>query len=60
MRVHLIKEKTIREYVLQHAHGKPSFDNWLSKLFLADWNSTEDINATFGTADFLGNSTNRI
>lgn len=60
MRVHLIKEKTIRQFVDAHAQSKPSFDSWISKVFLADWKNPQDISKTFASADLLGNGSNRV
>lgn len=31
-----------------------SFEEWLSKIKMADWNIPEDIKNTFPAADFLG------
>ncbi len=60
MKVHLIKEKTIRSYITEHAGSKASFEEWLSKVKLADWVTTEDIVLNFPSADFLGNSSYRV
>ncbi|HRO86303.1 MAG TPA: type II toxin-antitoxin system HigB family toxin [Niabella sp.] len=59
MKVHLIKEKTIRDYIVGNRGSKASFQEWLSKVKLADWTTTEDIVQTFPSADFLGNSSFR-
>jgi mRNA interferase HigB len=60
MRVHLIKEKTIEEFVTKHASGKGSFKLWLNLIKSADWNVPEDLLSTFGSADLLGNGSERI
>lgn len=60
MKIRLIKKKTISDYVIQNPSSRKSFDNWVSKLKLADWNNINDMSATFGTADLLGKRSNRI
>lgn len=60
MKVHLIKEKTIRNYVSEHAGSKASFEDWLSKIKIVDWNTPDNIKGTFHSADFLGNSSYRV
>lgn len=60
MKIHLIKEKTIRNFVLENPSGKIPFEDWVSKLKSTDWNNTSDIKATFRSADLLGNGTNRV
>lgn len=60
MRVHLIKEKTVEDFVRKHAVGKSAFSNWLGVLKNADWNRPEDMLLTFGAADLLGNGSNRV
>ena len=60
MRVHLIKEKTIEDFVLDHARSRPSFQDWTNKVRYADWNTPTDIKSTFGSADFLGKGSNRV
>ncbi len=60
MKVHLIKEKTIRVFVAGNNSGKISFEEWLSKAKLADWNVPADIKCTFPSADLLGNNSQRV
>jgi len=60
MKVHLIKEKSIRQFIEKHARSKSSFEEWLSKVFEADWESPKDIKQTFGSADLLGKSSSRV
>jgi mRNA interferase HigB len=60
MKVHLIKKQSIEEFVIGHATSKGSFTNWLNILKNADWRISEDIQATFGSADILGNGTDRV
>jgi mRNA interferase HigB len=60
MKVHLIKEQTIRDYVVGYAPGKRSFENWLTAAKYADWAIPEDIRHTFGSADLLGYGSDRV
>lgn len=60
MKVRLIKRQTILEFTRNHARSKVSFDIWLRILKEANWLQIEDIKLTFGSADFLGNGTNRV
>jgi len=59
MKVHLIKVQTIEDYVADNARSRVSFDHWLTALKDADWNEPKDIIVSYGTADNLGNGTNR-
>lgn len=60
MKVHLIKEKTILKYAETQARTKSSFDEWMSKISDADWGLPNDIGETFGSADLLGNGSERV
>lgn len=60
MKIHLLKEKTIRHYVKAHAGSKISFEEWLSKIKLADWNLPGDIKSSFPAADLLGSGSFRV
>jgi mRNA interferase HigB len=60
MRVHLIKERTIREYVSKNEKSRASFDDWLSKVHFADWAVPQDIKSTFPAADLLGRGSERV
>jgi mRNA interferase HigB len=60
MRVHLIKERTIENFIVKHAVSKTSFRLWLNVIRTVDWTTPEDILATFGSADLLGNGSERV
>lgn len=60
MRVRLIKKKTIEDFALQNANSRSSLRMWLTIIKMADWETPEDITATFGSADLLGNGSNRV
>jgi mRNA interferase HigB len=60
MRVHLIKKQTIEDFAAAHPRSRSSFEEWLEKLKHANWEKLLDIKSTFGTADFLGRSTDRV
>jgi mRNA interferase HigB len=60
MRVHLIKEQALEDYVAGHAASKRSFENWVTAVKFADWDIPEDIQQPLGNADLLGNGTNRV
>ncbi len=60
MKVHLIKAQTIRDYVGKHKPSESSFENWMIIIKVSDWTKANDINATFATADLLGNGSDRV
>ena len=60
MKVNLIKRQTVQNYIDGHAPGRRSFEYWLTSIKYADWNNPEDIQKTFGTADLIGNGSDRI
>lgn len=60
MRIHLIKKQTIEDYVLHNARSRSSFTHWLTIIKYAVWNIPADIQQTFGSADLLGKSSNRV
>ena len=60
MKVHLIKKQSIIAFTEKHATSRSSFAYWLAIIKMADWNEPADIMATFGSADLLGNSCNRV
>jgi mRNA interferase HigB len=60
MRVHLIKEKTIRLFIAQYPGSRLSFEEWLTKVKLADWELPGDIKYTFPSADLLGKGSSRV
>lgn len=60
MRVHLIKKQTLIDYALGHSNSIAAFNYWLEAVKFADWNKPEEIKSTFGTADILGNDSNRV
>ena len=60
MRVHLIRKETIEEFARKNARSRPSFNDWLIKVKFADWDTPAVIQDTFGSADLLGNNSNRV
>ena len=60
MKVHLIRKDTIEGYATSNARSRPSFEEWLTKLKLADWDKPTDIQLSFGSADLLGKGSNRV
>jgi len=60
MRVHLIRKQTIEDHVLEHSTSRTGYKIWLGLLKGADWYVPKDIMATFGTADLLGNGSDRV
>lgn len=59
MRVHLIRKETVEDFVRYNAPARVSFADWLAKIKYADWETPEDIQATFRSADLLGCGSNR-
>ena len=60
MKVHLIKKKTILEFIKVHNNSKKDFEQWMSILNAANWNKPLDIGCLFPTSDLLGNGSNRV
>jgi mRNA interferase HigB len=60
MRVHLIRRETIEAYAVENARSRPSFAIWLTAVKYAKWNRPSDIKKTFGSADLLGDGSNRV
>jgi mRNA interferase HigB len=60
MKVHLIKKQTIEDYGKENARIRVPLSLWLSVLKGVDWKCPEDILKTFGAADLLGNSCERV
>ena len=59
MKVRLIKRKSIEDFAAQNARSRSSFRLWLASLKRADWTEPGDIAETFGSADLLGDGSNR-
>ena len=60
MKIHLVKEKTIRNYVLGNVNSKIPFEEWLANLKMADWNKPADIQVSYNRVDLLGKGSNRV
>lgn len=60
MKVHLIRKETIEEFAKKNAQSRTSVSEWLVKVKFADWNTPAEIQNTFGSADLLGNNSNRV
>ena len=60
MKVHLIKKQTIEDFALANTGSRISLQEWLEKIKYADWEKPLDIKSTFGSADLLGKSSERV
>lgn len=60
MKVHLIRKETVEEFASNNAQSRASLSEWLAKVKFADWNTPAEIQNTFGSADLLGNNSNRV
>jgi len=60
MKIRLVKRQTVLDFMQSHSRSRSSFNIWLRMLKGADWKSTDDILNIFGSADFIGNGTDRI
>ena len=60
MKIRLVKKKTIAKYQNANASSRSSFDQWIDKLKNANWDTTNDIKETYGSADQIGKSSNRV
>ena len=59
MRIHLIRKDTIEQFASENTQSRGPFEEWLTKLKYADWESTYDMKFTFPSVDLLGNGSNR-
>ena len=59
MNIHLIRKETIETFCIQNVQSRGPFQEWLTKLKFADWESTYDMKQTFPSVDILGNGSNR-
>lgn len=48
------------EYVADNSGSMAAFEGWLTKLELADWETSNEIKQTYGSADLLGSGTSRV
>lgn len=55
MKVHLIKWRSIDEFVVKHARSKTSFEKFKETVKSADWHTINDLQQTFGAADIIDN-----
>ena len=59
MRIHLIRKDTIEHFASENAQSRGPFEEWLTRLKYADWESTYDMKLTFPSVDLIGNGSNR-
>ena len=59
MTIHLIRKDTIELYSIQNAQSRDAFEEWMSKLKNADWETSSDMKSTFPSVDLLGNGSSR-
>lgn len=60
MKVHLIKRQTVEDFARANAQSRIALTDWLEKIKFANWESPEDINFTFKSADLLGKGSDRV
>lgn len=60
MKIHLVKKRSVIEYIDSNPNSEKPFLNWLKVLDSARWNKPSDILFSFRTADILGKGTNRV
>lgn len=60
MKVHLIKENTLKKYARENASLRAAVRLFLEMLTIAVWVHPGDIKKQFGAADILGNGSCRV
>lgn len=60
MKVHIIKEQTIRDYMLKYPSSTAGFNQWLTLTRIAFWEKPADIVKLFPSSDILGNGSQRV
>lgn len=59
MRVKLFLQRSIEDYIVNHANGKRHFLSWLKSIKEADWNEPADITKVIN-GNLLGRGSNRV
>jgi mRNA interferase HigB len=60
MRVRLLTKNTVEKYIAFNSQSRAPFESWLESLSDADWDTPQDILATFNGADILGKGSKRV
>jgi len=60
VRIHLIKERTIYEYLESNSVAVSGFNNWLRVLNGSNWFQPSDILKSFNSADIIGKGKKRV
>jgi mRNA interferase HigB len=60
MKVHLIKWQSVEAFMKDNAGSRSSLSLWLAVLKRSEWNDPADILKSFGSADLIGNGTDRV
>ena len=55
MKVHLVKWKSIENFIVDNARSKASFERFKTAVKGAGWESVNDLQDTFGSADLINN-----
>jgi mRNA interferase HigB len=56
----VIKKKVIEDFELMNPGSRSSFKHWLTVLKGCNWTDPADILEVFGSADLLGNGSDRV
>lgn len=60
VKIHVVKERTIYEYINKRPEADSGFRNWLRIIKASIWNEPNDIIKSFVYADIIGKGTNRV
>ncbi len=60
MKIHLVKKRSVIDYVSANPNAGKPIENWLKVLKGARWKKPSDILRSFRSADILGKGTNRV
>jgi mRNA interferase HigB len=60
MKIHLIKKQSLIQFGEKFPYAKHALLRWLAIMNFVDWDFPDDIKKTFGSADLLGNGSNRV
>lgn len=55
--MHVISQKTLRAFWTKHPQAKNPLQAWFTRTKKAEWDSSEDVKADFGSADQVGRLT---